>query len=50
MIASNDQGGLDDSVQPLFDAGHALVGAVYTGAPVVCDGVTPASWLFIGER
>jgi hypothetical protein len=42
--------GPNEPVQPLFDGGYALVGAVYTGAPVVCDGVTPASWLFIGER
>jgi hypothetical protein len=51
-VCGGDAGynGPDEPVQPLFDAGYALVGAVYTGAPVVCDGVTPASWLFIGER
>lgn len=51
-VCGGDAGyrGPNEPVQPLFDAGYALVGAVYTGAPVVCDGVTPASWLFIGER
>ena len=37
------------AVQPLFDAGYAMIGAVFTDS-ADCDGVSPDSWLFIGER
>jgi hypothetical protein len=51
-VCGGDAGynGPNEPVQPLFDAGYALIGIVYIGTPLVCDGVTPASWLFIGER
>ena len=37
------------AVQPLFDDGYALIGALFTNG-ADCDGVSPDSWLFIGER
>jgi hypothetical protein len=42
--------GPDAPVQAMFDDGYALIGAVYTATNVACDGVSPGSWLFIGER
>ncbi|HLK88572.1 MAG TPA: hypothetical protein VKZ18_01685 [Polyangia bacterium] len=40
--------GPDAPVQPMFDQGYALIGAVYTGTD--CAGETPGPWMFIGER
>jgi hypothetical protein len=51
-VCGGDAGyhGPNEPVQPLFDDGYALVGTVYTGTTVDCDGVSPGPWLFIGER
>jgi hypothetical protein len=51
-VCGGDAGynGPNEPVQPLFDDGYALVGVVYTGTDVDCDGVSPGPWLFIGER
>jgi hypothetical protein len=43
-----DAGSLDAPVQPLFDDGYALIGAVFHDATSDCNG--EPSWLFIGER
>jgi hypothetical protein len=43
-----DAGSIDPTLQPMFDDGYALIGAVFHDATGDCTG-EPA-WLHIGER